>query len=98
MARESTKGPVIQKRVKRLLEALLCFVDGEFEEGNFKIKLPAAELFSLWQDTVHELCLRTRRDLLQDIKALFPVIFALGGEAATVEIACAIVDVGRWWK
>ncbi|MFN6526743.1 hypothetical protein [Nostoc sp. ChiSLP03a] len=38
MPRESTKGPVIQKRVKRLLEALLCFADGDFEDGNFKIE------------------------------------------------------------
>ncbi|MEH2153468.1 NB-ARC domain-containing protein, partial [Nostoc sp.] len=34
----TTYGPQIQKRVKRLLEALLCFVDGEFEEDNFKIE------------------------------------------------------------
>ncbi|MDZ8261100.1 NB-ARC domain-containing protein [Nostoc sp. ChiQUE01b] len=61
-------------------------------------QMPTAELFSLWQDTPHELSLRTRSNLLQDIKALFPVIFALGGKAATVEIARAIVDVGRWWK
>ncbi|MBX9255518.1 hypothetical protein H1Q63_16520 [Desmonostoc muscorum CCALA 125] len=61
-------------------------------------QMPAAELFPLWEDTLHELSLRTRHDLLQDIEALFPVIFALGGEAATAEIARAIVDVGRWWK
>ncbi|MEH2226510.1 NB-ARC domain-containing protein, partial [Nostoc sp.] len=34
----TTYGPQIQKRVKRLLEALLCFVDGEFEDSNFKIE------------------------------------------------------------
>ncbi|MEH1847880.1 MAG: NB-ARC domain-containing protein [Nostoc sp.] len=34
----TTYGPEIQKRVKRLLEALLCFVDGEFEDDNFKIE------------------------------------------------------------
>ncbi|MEH2365974.1 NB-ARC domain-containing protein, partial [Nostoc sp.] len=34
----TTYGPQIQKRVKRLLEALLCFVDGEFEDDNFKIE------------------------------------------------------------
>ncbi|MEH1838428.1 MAG: NB-ARC domain-containing protein, partial [Nostoc sp.] len=34
----TTYGPEIQKRVKRLLEALLCFVDREFEDGNFKIE------------------------------------------------------------
>ncbi|MEH2231043.1 MAG: NB-ARC domain-containing protein, partial [Nostoc sp.] len=34
----TTYGPQIQKRVKRLLEALLCFADGEFEDSNFKIE------------------------------------------------------------
>ncbi len=57
-----------------------------------------AKLFLLWQDTLHQLSLGTRLDLLQDIKALFPVIFGLGGQAATAKIAHAIVDVGRWWK
>ncbi|MEH2185255.1 MAG: NB-ARC domain-containing protein [Nostoc sp.] len=61
-------------------------------------QMPTAELFSLWQDILHELSLRTRSNLLRDIKALFPVIFALSGEAATAEIACAIFDVARWWK
>jgi CHAT domain-containing protein len=61
-------------------------------------KMPSTELFPLWQDTLHQLSLRTRPVLLQDIKALFPVIFALGGEAATAEVAHAIVDVARWWR
>ncbi|MEH1897274.1 MAG: NB-ARC domain-containing protein [Nostoc sp.] len=61
-------------------------------------QMPAAELFFLWQDTLHELSLCTRPNLLRDIEALFPVIFALDGEAATVEIARGIQDVGRWWK
>jgi len=33
-----TYGKVIKTRVKRLLEALLCFVDGEFEDDGFKIQ------------------------------------------------------------
>ncbi|MEH1838274.1 MAG: hypothetical protein V7L20_05830, partial [Nostoc sp.] len=61
-------------------------------------QMPSTELFPLWRDTLHELSLRTRPNLLQDIMALFPVIFALGGQAATAEIARAIVDVGQWWK
>ncbi|MEH1913458.1 hypothetical protein, partial [Nostoc sp.] len=61
-------------------------------------QIPSTELFPLWQDTLHELSLRTRPNLLQDIKALFPVIFALGGEAATAEVARAIEDVARWWR
>ncbi|WP_375472038.1 hypothetical protein [uncultured Nostoc sp.] len=61
-------------------------------------QMPVAELFPLWRDTLHQVSLRTRRNLLQNIKALFPVIFALGGETATAELARAIVDVARWWK
>ncbi|MEA5624805.1 hypothetical protein, partial [Nostoc sp. UHCC 0251] len=61
-------------------------------------QIQAAKLFSLWKDTLHELSLRTRSNLLRDIKALFPVIFALGDKQATAEIARAIVDVARWWK
>lgn len=61
-------------------------------------QIPSAKLFPLWQDTLDELSLRTRPNLLLDIKVLFPVIFALGGKAATAELARAIVDVARWWK
>ncbi|WGV27274.1 NB-ARC domain-containing protein [Halotia branconii] len=61
-------------------------------------KMPNTKLFPVWQDTLDELSLRTRPNLLADIKALFPVIFALGGEVATAEVAHAIIDVGRWWK
>ena len=35
---KKTYGSQIQKRVKRLLEALLCFVDGEFDDYGFDIK------------------------------------------------------------
>ncbi|MBD2520022.1 hypothetical protein H6G93_34785, partial [Nostoc sp. FACHB-973] len=38
-----TYGLTIKTRVKRLLEALLCFVDGEFDDGSFNIKYG-------WQD------------------------------------------------
>ena len=31
-------GTQVKKRVRRLLEALLCFVDGEFLDGSFDIK------------------------------------------------------------
>ncbi|MGF1964497.1 MAG: hypothetical protein RMX99_034010, partial [Aulosira sp. DedVER01a] len=61
-------------------------------------QMPSAKLFPLWRDTLHQLSLRTRPNLLSDIQALFPVIFALGGEVATAEVARAIVDVARWWK
>ncbi|MGF1977678.1 MAG: NB-ARC domain-containing protein, partial [Nostoc sp. CmiSLP01] len=35
---KQTYGPEPKKRVRRLLEALLCFADGEFEDGGFKIQ------------------------------------------------------------
>jgi hypothetical protein len=39
----------------------------------------------------------TRADLLADLRALAPVIAALGGEEAVAETFRAIQDVGRWW-
>ncbi|MGB7439848.1 MAG: NB-ARC domain-containing protein [Coleofasciculaceae cyanobacterium] len=36
---KKTYGPTNQKRVRRLLEALLCFVDGEFFDCGFDIQL-----------------------------------------------------------
>ncbi|MGB6298261.1 MAG: hypothetical protein WBF90_19035, partial [Rivularia sp. (in: cyanobacteria)] len=35
---KKTYGPQIQKRVKRLLEALLCYANGEFDDYGFDIK------------------------------------------------------------
>ncbi|RCJ41332.1 hypothetical protein A6770_09475 [Nostoc minutum NIES-26] len=61
-------------------------------------QMPFADFFPFWQDILHKLCLKTRPNLLQGVKQLFPVIFALGGEAVTVEIARAIQDVARWWR
>ena len=39
----------------------------------------------------------TRENLLSDLRALEPVIAALGGAQAVVETFHAIQDVGRWW-
>ncbi|MHC5754499.1 MAG: hypothetical protein ACYTXF_28455, partial [Nostoc sp.] len=57
-----------------------------------------SQLFPIWLDMLHEPFIRTRQDLLEDVGALVPVIFALGGEVATAEVARAILDVARWWK
>lgn len=40
---------------------------------------------------------RTRPDLLSDLRALAPLIHALGGESAAAETFRAIQDVARWW-
>ena len=56
------------------------------------------QLFSLWQEILYILSLRTRPNLLSDIKALTPVIHTLGREQALKNIAYAILDVSRWWQ
>ncbi len=60
-------------------------------------ELPRPALYPLWDETLPLLARRTRRDLLADLRALVPVIHALGGEAAIAETARAIQDVARWW-
>ncbi|OKH60217.1 hypothetical protein NIES2130_03835, partial [Scytonema sp. HK-05] len=60
-------------------------------------KRPTTLFFPVWGQTLHELSLRTRQNLLTDIKTLVPVIFALGGQEAIAEVSCAISNVARWW-
>ncbi len=62
------------------------------------LEMPTTQLFHLWQQTLHQLSLRTRRDLLTDIEKLVPIIFALGGEATIASVARAIQNVARWWR
>ena len=61
-------------------------------------KMPATHLFSLWQDTLHKISQRSRKDLLQDISVLVPVLFALNAQVAVLEVTTAINDVARWWR
>ncbi|WP_017714973.1 NB-ARC domain-containing protein [Kamptonema formosum] len=61
-------------------------------------QIPPARLFPLWRDALHSLSRRTRKNLLSDLGALVPVMFALGGEKALAEIAGAVQDVARWWR
>lgn len=56
---------------------------------------PAA--YSLWPEILHALANCSRQNLLADLRALVPVIFALGGTEAAEETAQAILDVKRWW-
>jgi hypothetical protein len=60
-------------------------------------ELPRPALYPLWDETLPLLARRTRPDLLADLRALVPVIHALGGEAAIAETFRAIQDVARWW-
>jgi len=54
--------------------------------------------FSFWKKNLDVLAHRTRKDLLQDISALSPVIITLGGKEALAATALAIQEVGRQWK
>jgi len=54
--------------------------------------------FSLWKESLDVLAYRIRRNLLEDISALSPVIIALGGKEALAATARAIQEVGRQWK
>jgi hypothetical protein len=62
------------------------------------LEIPVTELFPLWQETLHKLALHNRKDLLEDINALAPIIFKLGNLAAVTEVITAIEDVARWWR
>ena len=59
--------------------------------------LPRAHLYPLWAETLPILARRKRQNLLADLRALVPVLLALGGAEAVAETFRAIQDVGRWW-
>lgn len=59
--------------------------------------LPPIEIYPIWHETLHTLTSHTRRDTLANLRALAPVIVALGGKEALTETFHAIEDVGRWW-
>ncbi|GIV88399.1 MAG: hypothetical protein KatS3mg055_0917 [Chloroflexus sp.] len=56
---------------------------------------PAA--YDRWTETLRALSARPRPHLLADLRALAPVLAALGGAQAMVETFHAIQDGGRWW-
>ena len=58
--------------------------------------ISAPNSLQLWQSLLHPLSGRTRPQLLSDLTALSPVIFAFG-EETTAETVQAIQNVSRWW-
>ncbi|MGC8947416.1 MAG: hypothetical protein ACP5N6_14815 [Anaerolineae bacterium] len=54
-------------------------------------------LYPCWAETLPLLARRRRKDLLSDLRALAPVIHALGGKPAAAETFRAIQHVARWW-
>ncbi len=61
-------------------------------------EMPRERLYPLWRETLPLLAARTRKDLLADLRALAPVVQALGGAEAVAETFRATQDVGQWWE
>ena len=61
------------------------------------IQIPRQDLYPMWQETLPVLARRTRRDLLTDLRALVPVIVALGETDAIAATFRAIQDVAARW-
>jgi hypothetical protein len=61
-------------------------------------QLPLELLYPLWCHTLHQVSTRSRRDMLLDLRALIPVLLAISHEQVMVEIAQAVIDVGRWFE
>jgi hypothetical protein len=63
-------------------------------------EVPGPVLSSLWSETLPLLAVRTRPELLADLRGLTPVLAALAGlnlPTELGEVARAISDVARWW-
>jgi hypothetical protein len=60
-------------------------------------RLPAVDLHPLWARALTALSVRSRSEALADLRALLPVLLALGGARAAAEVYQAIEEVGRWW-
>jgi hypothetical protein len=61
------------------------------------VTLEARVLYPLWEQALPRLAAPTRPDLLDDIRALVPVLVRLGASEAAADTFHAIQDVGRWW-
>jgi hypothetical protein len=59
--------------------------------------LPQETLYPLWTTTLNLGATRSGTDVLADLRALVPVLAALGGVEALAESYLASQDVGRWW-
>lgn len=59
--------------------------------------LPINILYPLWIESLPVLTTRSRKNLLNDLIVLGPVITALGGSRAKDSLFSAIQDVGHWW-
>ncbi len=88
--------------LSQALKATWTIQDEYYRTSTFNILLqnlkPSYLDFSFWKESLDVLAYRIRRNLLEDISALSPVIIALGGKEALAATARAIQEVGRQWK
>ena len=61
------------------------------------LNLPESSLSQSFEEFLRTSSTRTREEMLSDLQSLFPIIHALGGNDAMVEVFHAIQDVGSWW-
>ncbi len=66
--------------------------------GRHLVKLPLANLYPLWSETLHNLVRRSRKALLLALPEFIHVIVFLDGSQAVVDIVRVIQDVGRQWR
>jgi Trypsin-like peptidase domain len=60
-------------------------------------QLPPADLYPLWQRTLHGLAPTRRPEMLRNLAGIGSLAVALAGSPAAVSMAQAIEDTGNWW-
>ncbi|MDD5266654.1 MAG: hypothetical protein PHO08_05945 [Methylococcales bacterium] len=60
-------------------------------------KLSPSDLYPAFRDTIKEMAMLDRKVFLQQLRTLYPIIEALGGQRAAGGITQAIRVVGHWW-
>jgi hypothetical protein len=55
-------------------------------------------LYSLWCELLPLLARRTRQDLVENLRALVPIVEALGGKNALIEAAQALIEINQCFR
>jgi hypothetical protein len=87
--------------IPTLLEKAHQLNDFYFRAGVFSALLPRLALDKIdppfWKELLATLTCRTRKEFIEDIPKLAPVIVALGGEEALRGVVESMRQVGGWW-
>jgi hypothetical protein len=87
------------KKSSRIPEDLLNILTVNNIEEQTKAfnQLPRIKLYSLWQDSLNNIIESSRKEALEDLGLLAPVIFYLGGDHAIETAFHAVQTVEQWW-